>query len=161
MLRVFAGKMNAYELLACAAKLVWGMDALPEIARMEGGKPYFKDWPERQFSLSHSGACALCALSDSSVGADFEMIRPRKESLPAYTFKGVDFERYLALGGDWGAFYALWTEVESIVKYTGEGLKAYRRAVLPEGCVISNLSGEDWRAAICARELAEQVEWMG
>ena len=158
MLRVFVAKTDGYELLARAVKLVWGMESLPEIARAEGGKPYFEDWPERHFNLSHSGQFALCALSDAPVGADLEVIRPRKEGLPAYTFKDVDYERYQALGGDWPAFYTLWTEVESIVKYTGEGLKAYRRAQLPEGCVVSNLSGDGWKAAVCAHEPVEQVE---
>ena len=160
MLRVFAGEMDAYELLARAVNRVWGMNALPEIARAEGGKPYFAACPQRQFSLSHSGAFALCALSDAPVGVDLEMICPRKDGLPAYIFKGDDYGRYLALGGDWPAFYTLWTEVESIIKYTGEGLKAYRRAVLPDGCVISDLSGDDWCAAICAHERAEGVEWI-
>ena len=160
MLRVFAAKMDAYELLACAVKMVWGMDTLPEVARAEGGKPHFKDHPERHFNLSHSGDYALCALSDAPVGADLEVIRPRKEGLPAYTFKGADYERWLTLGGDWEAFYTLWTEVESVVKYTGEGLKAYRRAQLPEGCVISNLSGDGWKGAVCAHEPVEQVEYL-
>ena len=158
MLRVFAAKMDAYELLSRAVKLVWGMDALPEIAHAQGGKPYFKDCPERHFNLSHSGQFALCALSDTPVGADIEVVRPRKEGLPGYTFKDADYERYLALGGDWDAFYTLWTEVESIIKYTGEGLKAYRRAELPAGCVLTNLSGDGWKGAVCACEKAEQVE---
>lgn len=160
MLRVFVAKMGAYELLGRAAGLVWGMDSLPEIARAEGGKPYFPEYPERYFNLSHSGEFALCALSDAPVGADIEVIRPRKEGLPAYTFKGTDYERYLTLGGDWDAFYTLWTEVESIIKYTGDGLKAYRRAELPEGCVLTNLSGDGWKGAVCGHERLEQVEWM-
>ena len=161
MLRVFLSQGDAYDLLARAAKAVWGMESLPEILRAGGGKPYFKEYPERHFNLSHSGEYALCALSDAPVGADLEVVRPRKENLPAYTFKGENYERYLALGGGWDAFYTLWTEVESIIKYTGEGLKAYRRAQLPEGCVISNLSGDGWKGAVCGREPVEQVEWLG
>lgn len=160
MLRVFVGELDAYELLARAVKLVWGIDALPEIARTENGKPYFRNWPDLYFNLSHSGQWAMCALSDAPVGVDIEVVRPRRGNLPAYVFKGADYGRYLALGGDWSAFYILWTEVESIVKYTGEGLKAYRRAALPEDCVITNLSGEGWRAALCARERAEQIEFV-
>ena len=160
MLRVFLTRGDAYQLLTRAVKAVWGMDSLPEISRAQGGKPCFKDCPDRHFNLSHSGEYALCALSDAPVGVDIEAVRPRKEGLPAYTFKGADYERYLALGGDWDAFYTLWTEVESVIKYTGEGLRAYRRAILPEGCVLSNLSGDGWKGAVCAHEPAEQVEWM-
>lgn len=160
MLQVFLSKGDAYELLARTVKRVWGMESLPEIARAEGGKPYFKDHPEWHFNLSHSGEFALCALSDAPVGVDIEVIRPRKEGLPAYSFKGENYERYLALGGDWEAFYTLWTEVESIIKYTGEGLRAYRRAELPDGCMITNLSGDGWKGAICAHERMEQVEYL-
>ena len=160
MLRIFAAKMDGYELLARAVKAVWGMEYLPEIVRAEGGKPYFGDCPQRRFNLSHSGEFALCALSDAPVGVDLEVVRPRRDGFPAYVFRGEDYERYQALGGDWPAFYTLWTEVESIIKYTGEGLKAYRRAQLPEGCVLSNLSGDGWKGAVCAHEPAEQVEWM-
>ena len=158
MLRVFAAKMDAHGLLACAVKAVWGMESLPEIVRAEGGKPYFKDYPEKHFNLSHSGEFALCALSGASVGVDIEVVRPRKEGLPGYTFKGEDYERYLALGGDWDAFYTLWTEVESVIKYTGEGLKAWRRAGIPAGCVLTNLSGDGWKGAVCGYEPVKQVE---
>ena len=160
MLRVFVAKMDGYELLARGVKQVWGMDCLPEIVCAEGGKPCFKDRPEWHFNLSHSGQWAMCALSDAPVGADLEVIRPRRENLPAYVFKEEEYGRYLALSGDWPAFYILWTEVESIVKYTGEGLKAYRRAGLPVGCVISNLSGDGWKGAVCAHEPVEQVEYL-
>ena len=158
MLRVFLGKGDAYELLSRAGRTVWGMDSLPDILRTEGGKPCFKNCPGKHFNLSHSGEYVLCALSNVPVGVDIEIIHPRNEGLPAYTFKGADYERYLALGGDWSAFYTLWTEVESIIKYTGEGLKAYRRAQLPDGCVLTNLSGDGWKAAVCAHEPVEQVE---
>lgn len=160
MLRVFLTQGDAYGLLTRAVKTVWGMDSLPETVRAEGGKPYFKDFPDRHFNLSHSGQFALCALSDAPVGADIEAVRPRKEGLPAYTFRGSDYERWLTLGGDWEAFCTLWTEVESVIKYTGEGLKAYRRAQLPDGCVLTNLSGDGWKAAVCGCEAAEKVEWI-
>ena len=158
MLRVFFAQGDAYGLLARAVRLVWEMDKLPEIARHPNGKPYFPGHPERQFNLSHSGGLALCALSDAPVGADIEVIRPRRENLPAYVFKGKDYERYQTLGGDWNAFYTLWTEVESVIKYTGEGLKAYRRAELPEGCILSNLSGDGWKAAVCAHDRTQTAE---
>lgn len=33
-------------------------------------------------------------------------------------------------------------------------MKALRRAVLPEECVLTNLSGEGWRGAVCGHEQA-------
>lgn len=152
MLRVFVGEGDAYALLAGAVRQVWGMDALPEISRLPGGKPVFPGCPHMHFSLSHSGPLSLVALADRPVGADIEVIRPRSAGLPAYVYKGAEYDRFLALGGDWPAFYTLWTETESVLKYTGEGLKALRRAALPEECVLTNLSGAGWRGAVCGHE---------
>ena len=153
MLQVFVGEGDARELLTRAVQKAWGLDALPEVTRLPGGKPVFADHPNFYFNLSHSGTLALCALSDCPVGADIEVIRPRSAGLSAYVFKGAEYDRFLALGGDWNAFYILWTEKESILKYTGEGLKALRRAELPAGCVMTNLSGKGWKGAVCGHEM--------
>lgn len=158
MLRVFVGEGDAWELLRRAAKQVWGMDELPSVVRLPNGKPVFEQDPNHHFSISHSGHMALCALSDRTVGADIELIRPRREGLPGYVLRGEEYQRYIHLGGDWSAFYALWTEKESIVKYTGEGLKGIRRACVPAGCVITHLSGEGWKGAVCGHERAEEEE---
>ena len=63
-------------------------------------------------------------------------------------------------GGDWGAFYTLWTLKEARVKCTGEGLRRPPRDIaVPllrpgetgelDGLVFSAFSGETWRAAAC------------
>jgi 4'-phosphopantetheinyl transferase len=151
VLRVFVGQGDAYALLRAAAGQVWGLDA-PEIVRLPGGKPVFARYPGCHFSLSHSGPLALCALSDRPVGADLELLRPRSPKLPAYALRGERYDRFLAQGGSWEAFYALWTETESILKYTGEGLRAWRRCALPPGCVLSRLGGEGWLGTVCGHE---------
>jgi 4'-phosphopantetheinyl transferase len=148
------GQGDAYALLSAAAERVWGLETLPQLVRLPGGKPVFARDPGHHFSLSHSGPLALCALSDRPVGADLELVRPRSAKLPAYVFRGEQYDRFLALGGGWDAFYTLWTETESILKYTGDGLKALRRCALPPGCALTDLSGEGWRAAVCGHETA-------
>jgi 4'-phosphopantetheinyl transferase len=157
VLRVFVGQGDVYALLAAAAEQVWGLEALPEIVRLPGGKPVFAHERDRHFSLSHSGPLSLCALSDHPVGADIELIRPRSPNLPAYVFRGEQYERYQSLGASWDAFYTLWTETESVLKYTGDGLSALRRCALPPGCVLTNLSGEGWKGAVCGHERAEKL----
>ncbi len=92
------------------------------------GKPYLQENP-LYFSLSHSGDCVLCAVSEEEIGADIEKIEPvsegiaRKiltesetlewESLP----KTEDAEM---LRTDW--LIQKWTEKESIAKLLGGGL---------------------------------------
>ena len=69
-------RAQAYDLLERAARLHWGWDRLPEMAREERGKPYFPGAPQYHFNLSHSGPFALCALSDRPVGVDIQVVRP-------------------------------------------------------------------------------------
>lgn len=158
MLRVFMGQGDARKVLTYAVRQVWGLEVLPEISRLSGGKPVFSQYPGCHFNLSHSGSMVLCALADHPVGADIEIVQPRRDGLPSYVFKDAQFERFQALGGDWNAFYTLWTELESVLKYTGEGLKAWRRAQVPARCVITNLAGDGWRAAVCGHETAEFLQ---
>ena len=156
MLRIFVDQTDAWELLRRAVKQTWGLDELPAVTRLPNGKPVFEGHPDLHFNLSHSGDMALCALSDRPVGAEIEVIRPHRDGLPAYVFKGEEYGRYLDLGGDWPAFCVLWTEKESIVKYTGEGLKQLKTAQVPSGCVMTHLSGDGWRAAVCGHERGEK-----
>ena len=66
-------RSQARELLALAAKEHWGLSPLPEIARHEGGKPFFPGHEDLHFNLSHSGELALCALDGAPVGADIQV----------------------------------------------------------------------------------------
>ena len=160
MLRIFTWRGDAYALLARAARAVWGMETLPAVEREPGGKPWFPGRPDCHFNVSHSGGLALCALSDAPVGADIEVVRPRQAKLADYVLQGEARARYQALGGDWGAFYTLWTERESILKYTGAGLRAWRTAAVPAGCVLSRFRGPGWAACVCAREGAAELTWL-
>ena len=107
-------RAQAYDLLERAARLHWGWDRLPELAREERGKPYFPGAPQYHFNLSHSGPFALCALSDRPVGVDIQVVRP------AWSPKLVDRsctpeERswLAALGDRPEDFAALWACKES------------------------------------------------
>ena len=149
-------------LLSYALKQETGFPALPDIARTEKGKPYFPARPDLQFSWSHSGGYLLLALSRRPVGADIEVIRPRRESLPKYAFTEPELEEYRAMGGDWPAFYALWTKKEAWCKYTGEGLARSLLHTPPSnGLFYGFYAGEDWRAAVCGEELApREITWL-
>ena len=116
-------RAQAYDLLERAARLHWGWDRLPEMAREERGKPYFPGAPQYHFNLSHSGPFALCALSDRPVGVDIQVVRP------AWSPKLVDRsctpeERswLAALGDRPEDFAALWACKESMGKESGYGL---------------------------------------
>ena len=92
----------AYKLLAAALKRELGLSELPEMAREDGGKPYFPGCPNICFNLSHSHGAAVCALHDKPVGIDVEKLRPAP--------------RRLADGLEDEAFFRLWTAKEATIK---------------------------------------------
>ncbi len=89
------------------------------------GKPYFKEYPDIHFNISHCDGMVVCALSDSPVGIDVENIGEVKDHiLPKVLTPGEqeflfqyrqDTEKYKEL------FYRFWTLKESRIKQNGCG----------------------------------------
>lgn len=153
-------KKDAWTLLGELAAEVWGLSPLPEAARLPGGKPWFPDCPERRFSVSHTLDFSLCALSDKEVGADVELVRPRREKFPRWALSDREFHWFSARGSTWEDFYTLWTMKEARVKCTGEGLsRPVREIAVPlmepgetaelDGFFFTALAGDGWRGAVC------------
>lgn len=140
-------------LLSYVLRREMGIDRLPELARTEQGRPYFPALPQVRFNWSHSGRYVLCALSARPVGTDIEVVRSRRNTLPTYAFTDAEQAEYLTLGGDWPAFYTLWTRKEAWCKYTGEGLARLWGQTPPRtGLHFGSYAGADWRAAVCGEE---------
>lgn len=144
------GRALSRPLLLWGARALWGLEALPPLARGENGKPFFPSAPHLQFNLSHSGAVALCALSTrGSVGVDVEEIRPRNPALPRRVLHPLEYAAYEAAGGTWEAFYDLWTRKEAWVKYQG-GRVWNARAIAPPAVPCRGYALAGCRAAVCA-----------
>lgn len=151
-------KRAAHFLLSQGLRKYFGLDEMPETAHGPMGKPWFPSCPHISFNLSHSGAYALCALSDGPVGVDIEAVRPRPLRLPAYVLTEEEYRWYQGHGGGWGAFYTLWTRKESWCKYAGESA-ARPKTICPPlpgeragALVVHSFSGDGWRAALCTAE---------
>ena len=152
----------ARELLALAAAERWGLSPLPALARSEHGKPYFPDRPDCRFNWSHSGPLALCALGETPVGADVQVVKVWRPGLPARVCGPEELAWLEGQPDRWAAFTALWALKESRAKYTGRGLTVPIRSIsvpLPrpgttllsrEGLWFRLYAGPDWRAAVCA-----------
>lgn len=153
----------AYPLLARAAGLHWGMNTLPELARGERGKPYFPQWPRCQFNISHSGTLAVCALDETPVGVDIQIVQNRREKLVDRVCNPRERNWLRRRGERAEDFALLWAMKESRCKYSGEGLRQPISDIsvpLPEeaeqlleweGLQFWLAEGDGWRFALCGR----------
>ena len=154
-------RAQARDLLALAAAEHWGLSPLPELHRAAHGKPCFPREMGRHFNLSHSGPLALCVLDDAPAGADIQVVKRWRPTLPAKVCAPAELDWIAAQEDRWAAFTALWALKESRAKYTGLGLTVPIRTIsvplLPPGetlCRWEELwfrlyAGPDWRAAVC------------
>lgn len=94
---------------------------LPPIRLTSLGKPYFPDFPEVHFNLSHTTGAVLVALSGEPVGVDIEHIRPVSERAMR-RLADVTTER---------AFFQSWVRREARAKRRGQGLGALLGPELP------------------------------
>ena len=133
---------TAYKLLAFAAKQEFGMTVLPDIEREPGGKPFFPEYPDLHFNVSHSHGAAVCALHDKPVGVDVEKVRKAP--------------RRLAQGQDDVSFFKYWTCKEATIKCQGRGIGALLSpiAISPECRTFEDVL-PGWIITVCPTEAGE------
>ena len=111
-----------------------------EIVRKEGEKPRF-DTEEAYFNLSHSGGVMMLGISHSPIGVDTEKIRD------------IDYKKFDFIDADdIEDFFEKWTERESYLKFTGEGLSAFRREIPSEAHFEHFPVWDEYHACVCADE---------
>ena len=99
-------------------------EPMPPVRYTDGGKPYFAANP-LFFSLSHTRTLALCAISDTPVGADCETIRPIAPRVAERVLSPTELAQYRTAADPTQAFFAFWTLKEAWAKYTGNGLGGF------------------------------------
>lgn len=152
-------RSQARDLLALAAEEHWGVSPLPEIARRELGKPFFPERAELHFNLSHSGELALCALDGEAVGADIQVIKTWRPTLPRRVCSDRELAWLEHQRDLWSSFILLWALKESRAKESGQGLTSSIRDIqvpLPtedplrlDGLWFRTWTGPGWAAAVC------------
>ena len=111
-----------------------------EIVRKEGEKPRF-DTEEAYFNLSHSGGVMMLGISHSPIGVDIEKIRD------------IDYKKFDFIDADdLEDVFEKWTERESYLKFTGEGLSAFRREIPSEAHFEHFPVWDEYHACVCADE---------
>ncbi len=98
------------------------------------GKPFFVNFPNIHFNVSHSGNYCVAAFSTSPVGIDVQKICTPFMDI-ADSFFNLEEQNYLHSideSAQPGAFYELWTLKESYIKAVGKGMQIPLDAVYEE-----------------------------
>ena len=112
------------ELLAQMYRQQTGKE-MPAIAVTDRGKPYFIEG-DVHFSISHTGKCVFCVLSDRPVGIDAEstdrIIDPK---LAEKILSPAEKARYENAPDKNTALLRLWVQKEAYAKLCGRGWGSY------------------------------------
>ncbi len=94
------------------------------IERTPSGKPYFKDFPELHFNISHSNNAVTVAFSEFPIGIDIEKLSAPNFKV-AKKFFCPDENLYIksSASPDY-TFYEIWTAKEAYFKWLGSGIDA-------------------------------------
>lgn len=107
----------------------YGLGCCPEFSYGDNGKPYFRDYPDIFFSISHCHKGIACAVMDRPVGIDIEEIQ-YDEELAKAIFNAEELEAVRGADDPAEKFTEFWTRKESFLKLTGEGLRDNLKDVL-------------------------------
>ncbi len=156
--------------LGAGLLLSYEMKSKAEIAYNEFGKPFFTDFPDVKFNISHSGDFVLASFSDRDIGVDIEKIRDIDLSLADRVFTKKESSFIKERGVE--AFFEFWTLKESYVKALGKGISAGLGSfeVCPtKPSLISPHDGREYffssfdipgyKAAVCAAEKAPEASY--
>ncbi len=111
---------QAAHIAFCHALEAVGIPQDAIILKTEAGKPYFADYPQFFFNLSHSAGTGVCAVSDAPCGVDVEYVRVLRQAIVRRFF--THEEQCFLRTQPQEQVFRLWTRKESFVKALGRGL---------------------------------------
>lgn len=140
----------AYMILRRALREQYRWEEIPPMDWDARQKPFFPDFPQVQFNLSHTRGAVLAAVSNQPVGADIEQIRPLSSLA----------QRRLAGAVDEGTFFQNWVRREAIGKWQGTGVWPHEQEPVcpPESRFVVLDTFPGYAAGVCVCAGAVPVE---
>ena len=91
------------------------------IARSVNGKPFFENYPDFHFNISHSKNAFAIAISDRPVGIDIELLKTPNLAVAKrfFTCKELDYVNQSPNP----RFFEIWTKREAYIKRHGLAIK--------------------------------------
>lgn len=120
----YCGK-ESHGLLTRAASLYSSMPADSfQIASIRGKKPYFSNYPDIHFSISHSENLWICAFAEDEVGVDVQILSSDRPwlKLAERFFSTEEADSVKNSDNAAATFSRIWSRKEAVVKLLGIGI---------------------------------------
>lgn len=119
-----AGHQAGYALLSYALRKEYGIEKLPVIEKGRYGKPYFSEYPQIHFNISHCDGMAACVLAERETGIDVEGKRRVRQAILKKALTESERQELLTYWREEPemGFLHYWTLKESFIKAIGKGL---------------------------------------
>lgn len=132
-------------------------------SKSQYGKPFIKGHAEFQFNISHTKCGIIVMISDKTVGADIEKIKPAEIKIANRFFTNYEQDYIIECSNKLNeCFFEIWTKKEAYVKYAGKGFSISLRSFDVFDEMISrklqtfNIDG--YIVSICAESINEECE---
>lgn len=136
----------AYDFVSTLAMKQLKINQKPRLGYESNGKPFFEDYPDFYFNISHSENLIAVAVADSPVGVDIEKKRDANLKIAQRFFS----EREKDFVKDSDSFFYVWTRKEALLKKTGEGLKDISKAQVLENIEIKTFEENGFLLSVCS-----------
>ncbi len=111
-----------YLLLKFALRDFCKLDTVPDFSYGVKGKPYFKEYSDIHFNLSHCNHGAACAIAKENVGVDIQDVRTFSDRLAKRVLHENELRVLQSSDNKEREFAKLWSRKESYIKRIGTGL---------------------------------------
>ena len=118
----------------------------PRLTCESNGKPFFEDYPDFHFNISHSEDLIAVSVSKTPGGVVIETLRDVNLGLAGRFFTKKE-TRITQTSRD---FLYVWTRKEALLKRTGEGLKGIRDADVLENSEIKTVEENGFILSVCS-----------
>ena len=136
----------AYDFVCNLAMKQLKINQKPRLTCESNGKPFFEDYPDFHFNISHCEDLIAVAVSKKPVGVDIEILRDVNLEIARRFFSKKE-TRFSKASRD---FLYVWTRKEAFLKRTGEGLKNISKAQVLENSEIKTVEENGFILSVCS-----------
>lgn len=112
----------AFRLLKRLLEERFALEEVPRFSYGPRGKPYFAEYSEIHFNLSHTSKAVACIVAEHPVGIDIEEIAPVDWEVAKRVLSEQEIDEVRETDSPDAAFAQLWTMKEALIKLKGEGI---------------------------------------